>query len=108
VSKYRGLTRKVYISDKDRQRHMYIIGKTGTGKSEFLTEMILQDIKEGKGVCFIDPHDTVEKLLEMIPPSRAEDVIYFSPADLERPLGLILWKPKQKSKNILCVVPLLT
>lgn len=88
VSRYRGLTRKVYISHKDRQRHMYIIGKTGVGKSEFLTEMLLQDINEGKGVCFIDPHDTVEKLLEMIPPSRAEDVIYFSPSDLERPLGL--------------------
>lgn len=88
VSRYRGLVRKVNISDKDRQRHMYIIGKTGTGKSEFLTEMILQDIKEGKGVCFIDPHDTVEKLLELIPPSRAEDVIYFNPFDLDRPLGL--------------------
>lgn len=87
-SVYRGLTRKVYISEKDRQRHMYIIGKTGTGKSEFLTEMILQDIESGKGVCFIDPHDTVEKILEMIPPSRAEDVIYFNPSDLERPMGL--------------------
>lgn len=88
VSRYRGLTRKVYISEKDRQRHMYIVGKTGTGKSELLTEMILQDINAGKGLCFIDPHDTVEKILELIPPSRAEDVIYFNPFDLERPLGL--------------------
>jgi hypothetical protein len=87
-SRYRGVTRDVYISKKDRQRHMYIIGKTGTGKSEFLTEMILQDIQNGEGVCFIDPHDTVEKILEMIPPSRAEDVIYFNPSDLDRPLGL--------------------
>jgi hypothetical protein len=87
-SRYRGMTRDVFISPSDRQRHMYIIGKTGTGKSEFLLEMILQDIREGRGVCFIDPHDTVEKLLEMIPPERAEDVIYFDPSDQDRPMGL--------------------
>lgn len=87
-SRYRGITRDVYMGPRDRQRHMYIVGKTGTGKSEFLTEMILQDIKAGKGVCFIDPHDTVEKLLELIPPERAEDVIYFDPSDQERPMGL--------------------
>jgi hypothetical protein len=87
-NKFRGMTRDVYIGEKDRQRHIYIIGKTGVGKSELLTEMIMQDIKDGKGVCFIDPHDTVEKILEMIPPERVEDVIYFNPADLERPLGL--------------------
>ncbi len=87
-SRYRGLTRDIYISPADRQRHMYIIGKTGTGKSEFLKEMILQDIRDGKGVCFIDPHDTVEQILEMIPPERAEDVIYFNPSDTERPLGM--------------------
>ena len=85
---YRGVTRQVYISDKDRQRHMYIIGKTGTGKSVMLTDLILQDIRAGNGVCFIDPHDTVEQLLEFIPPERAEDVIYFNPADTDRPLGM--------------------
>lgn len=85
---YRGITRNVYISDKDRQRHMYIIGKTGTGKSVLLTDLILQDIRAGHGVCFIDPHDTAEKLLSMIPPERAEDVIYFNPGDNERPMGL--------------------
>ncbi len=88
VSRYRGLKRPVYISDKDRQRHMYIIGKTGMGKSVLLTDMILQDIRAGKGVCFIDPHDTVEQILEFIPPERAEDVIYFNPSDTERPMGL--------------------
>jgi hypothetical protein len=87
-SRYRGLTRDIYMSQSDRQRHMYIIGKTGTGKSEFLKEMIIQDIKAGKGVCFIDPHDTVEQILEMIPPERAEDVIYFNPADTDRPMGM--------------------
>ena len=88
MSVYRGIKRSVYIADEDRQRHIYIVGKTGTGKSELLTDMIMQDIRSGKGVCFIDPHDTVEKILEMIPPNRAEDVIYFDPSDTERPLGL--------------------
>src|SRR3990167_228323 len=87
-SSYRGITRPVYISEDDRLRHTYIIGKTGVGKSELLTDMILQDIKAGKGVCFIDPHDTVEKIMEMIPPERAEDVIYFNPSDTDRPMGL--------------------
>lgn len=88
-SQYRGEVRDVYISEKDRQRHMYIIGKTGTGKSEFLKEMILQDIENGKGVCAIDPHgEFVEDILQLLPPERAEDVIYFNPSDLTRPMGL--------------------
>ena len=87
-SVYRGVTRPVHITNDDRLRHVYIIGKTGVGKSELLTDMIMQDIREGKGVCFIDPHDTVEKILEMIPPERAEDVIYFNPSDTDRPMGL--------------------
>ena len=82
LSTYRGIKRPVYISDADRQRHMYIIGKTGTGKSKFLQSLILQDIEMGKGLCFIDPHgDAVEELLGMVPPERAEDVIYFRPSD---------------------------
>src|SRR3990167_4671355 len=87
-SSYRGTSRSVFIGEDDRLRHIYIIGKTVVGKSELMTDMILQDIKEGKGVCFIDPHDTVEKIMEMIPPERAEDVIYFNPSDTDRPLGL--------------------
>ena len=78
----------MHLSDDDRLRHIYIIGKTGVGKSELLTDLIMQDIRAGKGVCFIDPHDTVEKILEMIPPERAEDVIYFNPSDTDRPMGL--------------------
>lgn len=88
-SNYRGEVREVYIGDDDRRRHMYIIGKTGTGKSEFLKEMILQDIENGKGVCAIDPHgEFVEDILQLMPPERADDVIYFNPSDLERPMGL--------------------
>jgi len=85
---YRGISRPVYIGEDDRRRHMYIIGKTGVGKSEFLKDMILQDIRAGYGVCFIDPHDTIDMLLPLIPPERAEDVILFDPGDTERPMGL--------------------
>lgn len=91
LSNFRGIKRPVFMSDEDRQRHIYIIGKTGTGKSKFLQSMILQDFAEGKGLCFIDPHgDAVEELLGMVPPERAEDVIYFNPGDTERPMGLNL------------------
>lgn len=86
-STYRGITKPIFISPDDRRRHMYIIGKTGVGKSEFLKDMILQDIRNGEGVCFIDPHDTIDKLLPLIPPERAEDVILFDPSDSERPMG---------------------
>lgn len=98
-SVYRGLSRDIYISDNDRARHMYIIGKTGTGKSELLMDMILQDIRAGKGVCFIDPHDSVEKLLEFIPPERAEDVIYFNPADTDRPMGLNMLEARTEEEK---------
>ena len=86
---FRGIDRPVYLSDDDRRRHMYVIGRTGTGKTEFLKSLILQDILSGKGLAFIDPHgDAAEEILELIPPSRAEDVIYFDPSNLDRPLGL--------------------
>ncbi len=88
TSTFRGIAKPVYIQKDDRRRHMYVIGKTGVGKSEFLKDMILQDIKNGEGVCFIDPHDTIDKLLPLIPPERAEDVILFDPSDTERPMGL--------------------
>ena len=86
---FRGEERMVRILDDDRRRHFYIIGQTGTGKSVLLQEMVRQDIEQGKGVCLIDPHgDLAEKVLSYVPASRAEDVIYFNPGDIERPLGL--------------------
>ncbi len=85
---YRGNEKPIYIGEDDRRRHMYIVGKTGVGKSEFLKDMILQDIRAGHGVCFIDPHDTIDLILPLIPPERAEDVILFDPSDTERPMGL--------------------
>jgi hypothetical protein len=91
VSNYRGLKKEVYLGNEDRMRHVYIIGKTGTGKSELLKDIILQDIREGKGLCFMDPHgDAIDDILKLIPPERAEDVIYFDPSDTERPMGLNL------------------
>ena len=89
VSKFRGVERPIFVGDDDRRRHMYIIGKTGTGKSQLLEEMVMQDINSGKGVAVIDPHgDLIDGILSRIPASRAEDVIYFDPSDTERPMGL--------------------
>jgi len=89
MSTYRGLSKPVYMGEDDRRRHTYIIGKTGVGKSELLKQMILQDIKEGKGIGVIDPHgDLIEDILQLVPPERAEDVILFDPSDTERPMGL--------------------
>jgi len=88
ISRYRGVDRKIYISDEDRRRHMYVIGKTGTGKSQLLEELVMQDIENGKGCAVIDPHgDLISGILTRIPPRRAEDVIYFDPSDSERPMG---------------------
>lgn len=99
-SVYRGITRDVYISKADRQRHMYIVGKTGTGKSEFLKDMIMHDIKNGEGVCVIDPHgELVDDIMEFIPVERAEDVIYFDPSDIERPMGLNIMEAKTEDEK---------
>lgn len=100
LSSYRGIKRPVYLSNKDRMQHIYIIGKTGVGKSELLKDLVLQDIKAGKGVCFMDPHgDAVEDILKLIPPERAEDVVYFNPSDVERPLGMNLLEAKTEDEK---------
>jgi hypothetical protein len=87
-SHFRGIARPVFIEREDRRRHTYIIGKTGTGKTEFLKTMIMQDINNGEGLAVIDPHgDLIEDVLRMMPPSRAEEVILFDPSDTDRPMG---------------------
>ncbi len=87
-SSYRGISRGIFQGREDRRRHTYIIGKTGTGKTEMLKTMIMQDINNGEGLAVIDPHgDLVEDILRMIPPKRAEEVILFDPSDTERPMG---------------------
>lgn len=89
LSEYRGHTYQIRMKDADRRRHMYIIGKSGGGKSVLQKSLIKQDIANGKGVCVIDPHgDLAEECLEFVPKERAEDVIFFNPADYERPIGL--------------------
>lgn len=76
------------IKTDDRRRHLYAIGKTGMGKTNMLENLAIQDIRNGHGVCFVDPHgDTAEKLISMIPPERINDVIYFNPADQDFPIA---------------------
>lgn len=100
---YRGRDQVMYLTDKDRARHLYIIGQTGTGKSSILENLILQDIAQGKGVAFIDPHgDSAELIMGCIPPWRANDVIYFSPGDTEYPMGFnILEYSKDEQKDFI-------
>ena len=97
---FRSAKKPIRLSLGDRQRHMYVVGQTGTGKSTFLENLALQDMLSGNGFAFVDPHgDTAEKLLSMVPKERTEDVIYFSPADMDYPMGLNLFEhdlPDQK------------
>jgi hypothetical protein len=90
---FRGEKREIRIGDSDRRRHIYIVGMTGTGKSSLLENLALQDMLDGKGFAFIDPHgDVAEALISMVPKERVEDVIYFSPGDMDYPMGLNLFE----------------
>lgn len=85
---FRNQERVFGIKTDDRRRHMYVIGKTGMGKTNLLENLAVQDIRNGHGVCFIDPHgDTAEKLIKAIPTNRINDVIYFNPADQDFPIA---------------------
>jgi hypothetical protein len=103
VNRHRGEESKVYIAPEDRMRHFYVVGQTGTGKTGFLKNMINQDIRDGHGVCFIDPHGSdVVDILANIPANRYEDVVYFDPASVERPMALNMLEydvrfPEQKT-----------
>ena len=89
VNRYGAEERPVKFGVADRLRHCYVIGQTGTGKTGLLKNMIIQDIKNGDGVAFVDPHgNDIEDILAAIPPERAKDVIYFDPAHTDRPMGL--------------------
>lgn len=85
---FRNKYRRFGIKKDDRRRHMYLIGKTGMGKSTILENMIIEDIRAGKGVAVVDPHgELAEKVMHYIPNSRINDVIYFNPADIEYPIA---------------------
>lgn len=100
---YRHVETPIYWETESRLRHMYVVGQTGTGKSVYLQNMIVQDIKNGEGLCFIDPHGKdILDIMEKIPKERIDDVIYFDPGDLSRPFGLNMLEydpdhPEQKT-----------
>ncbi len=89
VNRYGAEESAVHFAPQDRLRHCYVIGQTGTGKTGLIKNMIMQDIRRGEGVAFIDPHgNDIEDVLASVPPERMKDVIYFDPAHTERPMGL--------------------
>lgn len=88
---YRGTRKLVRLQDEDRRRHIFMIGKTGVGKTTLFETMIEQDMNNGKGICFVDPlGDAIENLIKKVPTHRAKDVILFDPSDTKFPLGLNL------------------
>jgi len=99
---FRSQRRRFGIKLDDRRRHMYIIGKTGTGKSTTLENMIIEDIRDGKGIGVVDPHgELVEKILKYIPSYRINDVVYVNPADMEYPVAFnILETVDEKYKHL--------
>jgi hypothetical protein len=103
VNSYRGRDTMIHMAREDRMRHFYVIGQTGTGKTNIMLNMITQDIKNGDGCCYIDPHGTdIQTILSRIPKERIDDVIYFDPAYTPRPMGLNMLEydpkyPEQKT-----------
>ena len=99
---FRGTKKKIVLSPDDRRRHVYFVGQTGVGKTTFLQNLALQDMMNGDGFAFIDPHgDVADEMLSIVPKERTEDVIYFCPSDTDFPLGLNMFefdpeRPEQK------------
>lgn len=102
VTNFRNQFRKFGIKIDDRRRHMYVIGKTGMGKTTMLENMVLNDIYAGHGVGLVDPHgDFAEKIIDFIPANRINDVVYFNPADMDYPIGFnILETVRQEHKHL--------
>jgi len=101
INTYRDQKKQIFFSSiEDRRRHVYIIGKTGSGKSYLIQNLALQDIYNGQGVAFLDPHgDSAQWILERIPPNRIEDVIYFNPADIDRPIGFNILEHRNEQEK---------
>lgn len=102
INRHRGVETKIRFLDKDRTRHQYIIGKSGSGKSALLNWMSRQDVARNEGICVVDPHgDLIEDVLAHTPKERAKDIVLFDPADGERPMGLNLLEahtPEEKDR----------
>ncbi|MBI4360096.1 MAG: type IV secretion system DNA-binding domain-containing protein [Candidatus Jacksonbacteria bacterium] len=97
---FRGIERTVRIKKEDRRRHLYVIGRSGSGKSVLISNLAIQDIQNGYGVCVLDPHgELVESVLENIPKTRVDDVIHFDPSDMERPVGLNMLEFKTEDQK---------
>ncbi len=99
-NEFRGVKKPIRLSDQDRRRHIHIIGQTGVGKSVLLENLAFQDMMDGRGFAFVDPHgDSVEAILSKVPKERVEDVVYFNPSDMDNPIGLNMFEfehPDQK------------
>lgn len=111
TNNYRGESREIRMAKADRLRHLYVIGQTGTGKSVFLKNLVVQDILAGNGVCFIDPHGSdVQDVLASIPKERIQDVIYFDPSYAKRPfaLNMLEYDPEHPEQKIFVVNELLS
>src|SRR4030043_1616002 len=88
VTDYRDIQKRFGIKEQNRRGHMYIIGKTGTGKTTLIENMAISDIRSGNGLALIDPHgDLANNILDYVPKKRIKDVIYFNPGDLEFPIA---------------------
>ncbi len=97
---FRNQNVKFGIKREDRQRHIYVIGKTGMGKTTLLENIVMQDIANGHGVAYIDPHgDTAEKLIKAIPSNRINDVVYFNPADTDNPIAFNVLEAVEEDKK---------
>lgn len=103
VTTFRNREKVFGIKKDDRRRHVYVIGKTGMGKTTLIENMVYSDIVAGNGVCYVDPHgDTAEKMLEWIPTNRINDVIYFNPADLDFPISFnVLEKVSPEHRHLI-------
>ncbi len=100
VNEFRGNKKAIYLEEDDRRRHMYVIGQTGMGKSVFLENLAFQDMCDGRGFAFIDPHgDACEAILKRVPKERMDDVIYFDPADIEHPVGMNMFEFKNEDQK---------
>jgi hypothetical protein len=102
----RGQTKEIYMTTEDRFRHIYSLGGSGSGKSVLMNHIIMQDIKNGNGLCVVDPHgELIDDILLRMPPERADDVVIFSPAFIDRPLGLNMleFDPKKPTQKTLVI-----